>query len=369
MTDAVRDAIRIASIPAEHPYIRHLATPSGGVSIRLLDDPFPAGPGQWQPPVMLDADWVRDNADSFDVMHLHFGVESFTTEHLSDFVAALREVGRPLIYTVHDLVNPQLDDQTRHLEHLAVLVDGADELVTLTEGAADEVARRFGRRPTVIAHPHVLPLDSAVPAGALAEPYVIGVNLRDLRPNIDGERVVRCLAEAVSTLRASGIDAVGRVHLRERVRDADAAERIVRLAEPASDGETAIVDLIRTERLSDEDLADSIAMLDVALLPYHHGTHSGWAELCFDLGVPVAGPDVGYAAEQHPEDFARFDPDDPDSLVGAILDLVIGRGSRPGTGARRALVAARRAERRLTLDHIERTHLEIYERVLGRVVA
>jgi hypothetical protein len=327
-------------------------------------------PGQWWPPVMLDAGWVRRNAGSFDVMHLHFGVESFTTEHLSEFVTALREVGRPLVYTVHDLVNPQLDDQTRHLEHLALLVESADELVTLSVGAAEEVAQRFGRRPTVVAHPHILPLDAEIPVGAPVDPYVIGVNLRDLRPNIDGVRIVRALAEAVGTLRGSGIDAVGRVELRERVRDADAAERIVELVRLAGDEDgTPAVELIRTERLSDEELADSIAVLDVALLPYRHGTHSGWAELCYDLGVPVAGPAVGYASEQHPDDFAAFDPDDSDSLVSAILDLVIGRASRAGTSARRTLVVTRRAERRLALDAIERAHQTVYVRALGRVVA
>lgn len=372
MTDAARDAIRIASIPAAHPYVQNLATPDGGERVERLDDPAASGraPGQWWPPVMLDADWVRGNAGSFDVMHLHFGAESFTGEHLSEFVAALREVGRPLVYTIHDLVNPQLLDQARHLEHLAVLVGAADELITLTHGAADEVEGRYGRRPTVVPHPHVLPLDAEVPAGAPTAPYVIGVNLRDLRPNIDGERIVRCLVEAIGILRGSGIDAVGRVHLREQVRDAESAERIVALITP-EDGRVGVpgLELVRTGRLSDHDLADSIAGLDVALLPYSHGTHSGWSELCFDLGVPVAGPDVGFAAEQHPEDFARFDPDDPDSLVGAVLDLVVGRASRPGTPARRALITARRARRRLTLGTIDRAHLDVYESALGRVIA
>ena len=57
--------------------------------------------------------------------------------------------------------------------------------------------------------------------------------------------------------------------------------------------------LIEHERLDDRELANTLARLDVCVLPYGHGTHSGWLELCWDLGVGVVAPAVGFYAEQH----------------------------------------------------------------------
>ena len=56
------DRIRVASIPAGHPYVAHLADPDGDAVLRLPDpapqvaDPLP---GQWWPPPMLEPGWVR----------------------------------------------------------------------------------------------------------------------------------------------------------------------------------------------------------------------------------------------------------------------------------------------------------------------
>src|ERR1700761_4390431 len=109
----VLPAVRVASIPAGHPYVRQVLA---GTGVRVLPDPPPPGAsdGRWWPPVMFDGDWVRANLDRFDVLHLHFGTESYSTAHLRSLVHALRAGGRPLIYTLHDLENPQLLDQTRH---------------------------------------------------------------------------------------------------------------------------------------------------------------------------------------------------------------------------------------------------------------
>jgi hypothetical protein len=57
---------------------------------------------------MLDAGWITAHADQFDVMHVHFGVESLSSAALERGLLALRAVGRPLVYTVHDLTHPQL---------------------------------------------------------------------------------------------------------------------------------------------------------------------------------------------------------------------------------------------------------------------
>jgi hypothetical protein len=352
MTLAV-PAPRVASIPSAHPYVRHTLAGSGA---ELLADPPPPGAsdGRWWPPVMCDAAWVRAQHDRFDVMHVHFGTESYSTAHLRSFVRALRATGRPLVYTLHDLENPQLTDQAPHLEHLDVLVPAADQVVTLTEGAAATIWRRWGRVAEVVPHPHVLAFDAELPAGRPSDAFVLGIHLRDIRPSIDAVRAVATLLDAVDRLRAQGVPAVGRVQVNERVRDEAARDQVAALvsAHPAAE-------LRRTERLGDAALARSIADLDVAVLPYRSGTHSGWVELCWDLGVPVAGPRVGHASEQHPEDFAVFDAGDGDALARAVQRLL--GAPRPGTPARAARLAERRRERIAGAAAIAAAHTRLYD--------
>jgi hypothetical protein len=350
-------AIRVASIPSGHPYVRHALAGDG---IDLLPDPAPPGSsdGRWWPPVMCDAAWVAANQHRFDVLHVHFGTESFPAEHLRSLVRALRAGRRPLVHTLHDLENPQLSDQAAHLEHLDILVPAADEVLTLTAGAAAAIERRWGRTAQVIPHPHVLALDADAPAGRRSEEVVVGVHLRDIRPGIDALRAVTTLLDAVDRLRARGVAAVGRVHVNERVRDEAARDQLAALvaAHPAAE-------LRRSARLDDAALARSIADLDVAVLPYRSGTHSGWVELCWDLGVPVAGPRVGHAGEQHPEDFAGFDAGDGDTLARAVQHLLAG-APRPGSAGRAALIAARRRQRIAAAAAITAAHSAVYARVL-----
>ena len=126
--------IRVASIPANHPYVRHLAPLDGEGRVVRLPDPAPDVPdplpGQWWPPAMLDTGWVAAQHREFDLAHLHFGFDAATPAELTSWTAELARHGRPLIFTVHDLINPHFVDQTRHEAHLDVLIPAADELIT-----------------------------------------------------------------------------------------------------------------------------------------------------------------------------------------------------------------------------------------------
>ena len=72
-------------------------------------------------------------------------------------MAAVRAAGPALVVTVHDLRNPHDRDPSRHLEHLGILVTAADAVITLTPGAAAEIARRWSRTAAVVPHPTLLP--------------------------------------------------------------------------------------------------------------------------------------------------------------------------------------------------------------------
>lgn len=409
----VPQALRIAAVPAAHPYVQNLIDPELAPSpdaVTLLADPQPAGaaPGQWWPPVMLDAAWISANADAFDVLHLHFGTESFTLEQLQGVVDALRRAGRPLVFTLHDLTNPQLVDQRAHLAQLDLLVPAADEVITLTPGAAREVRERWGREATVVAHPRVVSADAladaapddrvaALPdaapdAPAAATPMVIGMHLRDLRPNIDALTAVDTLLAAVATLRDTGLDLAVIVDLNDRVRnEITRAELRARL-----EGVPFAV-LREHPRFTDSELHASVLGTDVSVMPYGHGTHSGWLELCWDLGVAVAAPALGFYAEQHPGmgEVAIFERGSSVSLMRALLELLQSEGpaetptgpAETPTGPAATPIGpgetsirpaenplARRA--RLRLEHavardaqqrdIHLAHLAVYRRALAR---
>ena len=375
MSGPAAPILRVASVPAGHPYVAHLGL--GDAGIALLDDPRPPGapPGRWWPPVMLDAAWIAEHAGRFDVLHLHFGTESLSIAALSRALDALARARRPWVYTVHDLVNPQLADQRHHLAQLDLLIPRASELITLTAGAADEIARRWGRSCEVIAHPRML---SARPplappaarseadrtgAGAPQAPaFTVGVHLRDLRPGIDGPGTAAGLAGAIRRLRADGLDARGRIVLFDRVRDAAQAAAV----HHAAAGVPELV-VVQAPRLSDAALVAQLSALDVSLLPYRHGTHSGWAELCWDLGVAVLGAPVGYVAEQHTEPgwFSATDPTDPVALADVLRRLAHARpdaASSPPGPARKAVTATRRAQRDARQPALAQAHRDVYLR-------
>ena len=382
--------LRVLAVPADHPYSRHIRD-----SLHIpASRPIPASrhipaegdrppvdvapPGNWWPPKEIDSHWVTAHSGEFDLMHLHFGVESFSLDHLKETVTALRRKTRPLVYTVHDLSNPQLADQTPHLRQLELLVGAATALITLTPGAAAQINQRFGRDATVIPHPHVLPLDvlppDATPRPAAPHPgvaavrqTVIGLSLKDFRPNVDAVGVTATLLAAVRELRSRGTLLRVIIDHQPRVRDDAAFAEVRRLVANAGD----IATVWEHDRLTDSELFAFLNGLDVCVLPYRHGTHSGWLELCWDLGVAVVAPRVGYFAEQHPEsgEIAAFDLGGSDSLAAALSAVLASPdATAPGTFARAKTQARRREVRRRQRAQIAEQHLAVYRSALAAKV-
>jgi len=354
--------IRVVSVPAGHPYVQRMTADD----VVVLPDPTPPGaaPGQWWPPVALDADWIEAHRFEADLLHIHFGTESLDVTTLRDALAAARAVGWPVVYTVHDLDNPQLTDQTLHHEHLELLVREADAIVTLTPGAADEVQARWHRAATVIPHPRILGDDVVTGAPGIRSHSSIGIHLKDLRPNVDGVGTVSTAVAAIARLNERGVDARLEVRMHSTVRDPSAAAA-VRAAVDSSPH----TELVVHERFSDDELATALATLDVCILPYRHGTHSGWLELCWDLAVPVASPTVGHYRDQHPDgSVALFAPGSVDELAAAIADLLDPANpatARTGTPQRAALSAARLRARRDSDAAAARVQARLYRDVVA----
>ncbi len=331
MTAETDRPVRVASVPAGHVYVRHaLLSPDrrGRRAVRVLEDPQPPGarrpPGVWWPPLMLSPQWVRDNRHRFDVMHVHFGFESCTPDQLAAVVEELDRAGKPLVVTVHDLCNPHEQDPGPHRERLAVLLAGAASVLTLTPGAARELTSGWplpaGAPVQVVPHPHVVGLGTMAstpprPARPAGSAPVVGLHLRALRPSIDPTGWLVELARACADLGAQLL-----VHVNDEV-------------PPHAPVLTAVLDglrraghgrLMTVPRMDDAQLWQYVRGLDVAVLPYRHGTHSGWLEACWDLGTPVLGPALGHWAEQHPDSprVAVFDPGRPRSLEVPLAALL-----------------------------------------------
>ena len=342
--------ISVASVPSGHVYIRHTDVPAGGGVVRLPDPrpPSASTEQQWWPPVMLQPGWVDEHFDEFDIFHIHFGFDALTPGDLQAVVDALRRHGKPLVYTVHDLRNPHQPDRAAHDAALDVLIPAADALVTLTSGAAEEIERRWGRHALVIPHPHVVePGDFNLLRPRHERPR-IGLHLKSLRANMNPLPVLRVLAEMTA---ARDMDLIVDVHTDV-------------ITPGMANHHPGVVELLRKleeefgtdvhvhDYYTDEELWEYFRSLDLSVLPYRFGTHSGWLEACFDLGTRVLAPRIGYYHDQHDGVLGyRLDGDEPvvEDIKDALDSIV---GAKPWRGDKSARLEQRR--------HIAAEHERLY---------
>ncbi len=345
------------SIPSGHVYVEHTAHPAV-TGVDRLPDPA-VGPGvpatQWWPPPALEAGWVREHQDDFDVYHLHFGFDARTTEQLGALVAELRACGKPLVMTVHDLRNPHHPDRRAHDEQLDVLVPAADALVTLTPGAAAEIQRRWQRTAAVLPHPHVVEQPALGRPRPAHPAWTVGIHLKSLRASTAPLPVVEAVVEAVHDLPEAVlvVDVHHEAMRPDFVRYDAVLATYLREADARGD-----LELREHDFLDDEALWDHLQQLDLSVLPYRFGTHSGWLEACHDLGTPVLTGDCGFYAEQRPCLTYRVSEDGPDraSLVDGVHRAFV---ERPAWRAD----PAQRDRERLALAV---AHRDLYQRVLAR---
>ncbi|GAA2541481.1 hypothetical protein GCM10010409_15350 [Mycolicibacterium diernhoferi] len=345
--------MRVASVPASHVYVRHLSHPGGLDPVVRLNDPVPTDgrkvPGGWWPPLMLERGWVGAHRDEFEVFHLHFGFDAVTADDLVDVVEQLRKYDKPLIYTVHDLRNPHHPDPSAHRRQQDILVSAAHTLITLTEGAARAVHRRWGRPAHVLPHPHVLASPWIARDRAPSSEFVVGVHVKSLRANMDPLAILDTLTQTVSELPKAFLQ----IDVHDEIFDPDSHWF-------APETGRAFLDYGGHDRarvkvhpyFTDTQLWDYLASLTVSVLPYRFGSHSGWLEACHDLGTGVIAPGCGFYGEQRPCELFDLDEDrfDPESLRRAVTAMH--RRWSAGVPAPRASWAARRRERvDLSLSH------------------
>ena len=325
---------RVLQIPGNHPYIdESTAGPDG--------PEFASPPGFPSPG--LDSAWLARHQREFDVVHLHFGFEHLDAAQLRSWLNTLAGFDLPLVYTVHDLRNPHQLSSAPHDRHLDLLIPAAAAVFTLTAGAADEIWRRWGRRAEVVAHPFVIDPRSR-PTSAPSADRVVGIHLKDLRRNVIQPN--RVIVAALKGARAG--NGRLRVDLHPGILDRPELSGVRVLAAGGH------LDLEVHPRFSDHELADYLAGLHVAVLPYRFGTHSGWLEACRDVGTRVVVPSSGYYSQQWDETVSyrndETDGLDSRSLAEAVRQSLL----RPAVPA---VDAAFRFRQR---DEVRAAHARVY---------
>ncbi|WP_017837282.1 glycosyltransferase [Dietzia sp. UCD-THP] len=328
--------LRVRSIPAGHAYVRHALGPAAERGdIVVLADPLldPGEPTRWWPHPALEAADHPEALDGTDLVHVHFGFEHRSPRQIAEFVAAVRTRGVALVVTVHDLTNPHEPDPAKHLERTGILVRGADAVITLTAGSADEIRRRWGADSRVVPHPRLMPVGVTEPhrlgrlerAGRTGPPEqdehpaeppfpqpsgrrTVGVALGSLRAGVAAEGLLPRLADALP----SDADLVVMVRS-DALAGARAPGHTRHEAAHALDTLTELphVEVRPHDLLTDDELCRALSGFDALVLPHRHGTHSGWLELCRDLGLPPVIPDVGYLIEQWGHPAVSYDPIEP----------------------------------------------------------
>ena len=322
----------VAPVPSGHPYVRSIKPDS----VEFLPDPVvdPTDPERWWPHRVLDRSWWETDprANDVDVVHVHFGFEHLTPDETRDFTRILSERRIPLVVTVHDIDNPHLDDQTAYHQQLRHLLNEAARVFTLTDDAQLRLRREFSTDAVVVPHPQLAPHDVR-PAATRRR---VALFAKSLRSNVVADPdFYRDLARRVDLT----------VFLHDDQRSSALAKSLTG------------INLVFHAPMSDGELHATVAACDAVVLPYTRGTHSGWLEMCRDLGVKVAVPDCGCYASQvdDPSACAVYATGDGESAADAALKLLNSPGPAQYKGDRTEQRAA-----------VRELHEETYRELSGQ---
>ena len=137
-----------------------------------------------------------------------------------------------------------------------------------------------------------------------SERFVVGVHVKSLRANMDPLAILDTLVASVAALPG----AVLQIDVHDEIFDPDNHWF-------APDVGRALLEYQRNEQVrvavhpyfTDAELWDYLASLNVSVLPYRFGSHSGWLEACHDLGTEVIAPSCGFYREQRQCEVFEFD--------------------------------------------------------------
>jgi hypothetical protein len=292
-----RDIITVAALPGRGLYVRHLGHPEG---VDGVHRPTVVLPGSApRPPAAFDVHWLKDQLGDMQVVHVHGIAPRVSPDQVIAAAAAVKSAGRPLVVTAYHLSDPSGADEANYTAQMDALIPEADEVMTITESAREEISRRWSVDATVLPHPHVV--DFVRMRRARSEhrrgPFIVGAHLGSLRLPGDPVAVVEALAEAAAEVPQVRLD----LHVHDHLLDPDSTRynpvtirEIERIVTKAGGN-------LRAHRpMTDAQLWDHLFSLDASFVPPLYGSHSIWPEACYDLGTQVLLPADSHAAAQRP---------------------------------------------------------------------
>ncbi|MGY1601186.1 glycosyltransferase [Geodermatophilus sp. SYSU D00815] len=321
----------MATVPFADAYVDAVLPPG---AVRVGPD---AEPSPW-----LDAGYLTAHAAEVDVLHVHGGYAHLPVAALERWTETVRRLGIPLVLTVHQLRDPAGRTRTRDDAHLAALLATAEVVFTLTPGAADEIAERYGRTAIVVAHPSV-----AAPVPELgAERGTVGLVLRCPSP------VVPDPAALVRAALSGAVSGGGRLRVLLGV-PGDPDDTVPGITRLAAEGSVELV----VPGADEAAWAAELQQLHVAVLAEVGGTHSRDLEICRDVGTRVVAPGGGWFADQW-SDVVTYGPDERHGFDPVSLSAAVGAAL-----ARPAPRPADRAWRAEQLAAVRRVHEQVYAQV------
>lgn len=318
----------LLSIPAGHPYTESVLR----TSPERLPEPTP-----WWPHPAFEPEWWESNNP--EVVHVHFGFEHLEASQMRRFLHILRDRRIPLVVTVHDIDNPHLTDQTPYHLLLRLLLADAARVLTLTTAARDRLVAEFGlatRDVTVVPHPAIVPPEQ-VPNPLPEAEHAAAIFLKSLRANTVTDL---CFFQDFAAQQPLTVF----VHEDQR-------EHYLVQALREAPGITLHVH----KPMDDVTLHSTIARCQVVLLPYVRGTHSGWLEMCRDLGAFVLAPDCGcYVSQADTPDAVREYPTGDGRAAGALAASLARLSRMPYQG-----------DRGVQARDVEKLHAEMFAELSG----
>ena len=109
---------------------------------------------------------------------------------------------------------------------------------------------------------------------------------------------------------------------------------------------------------TDAELWAYLRSIDLSVIPYAFGTHSGWVEACYDLGTAVLAPRTGYWTEQQRCHTFGWRPGEGpvrDDVIRAVAEAYAARPVTP----------ASRVERETQGQAVSAAHEQIYRAVFS----
>ena len=307
-----------------------------------------------------DEPWLREHADRFDAMHLHWpsheyqrGSEAETAAAMEGFVRELRlarELGWRIVWTAHNLYP---HDRTYHEINRRFrfhLVELATALIAHCDVAADAVRDEFAPRAPIFVIPHGNFID-VLPASVTREQErtALGIAPGAFVYGFIGNLLpYKGLEELIDTFKAvdpgdawllisGGVRTDYGGHLREHI---GGHPRIVLRTYGYAPGE-AFVQVLEAS--------------DVIVLPFRASTTSGSLVQALSWPRPAIVPAMGcLPAQMAPDAPLLYDPDDPKGLEDAMRRI-----REMDRGAARA--AAWRSATRADWDEIAAQTLQAYQ--------